>query len=558
MSIELTDNLYIEFENRGFHYSKDLLFNYYLSLISKPFVILSGISGSGKSKIAELFADIVNKSSNKNYELIPVKPNWRDGKGLFGYHNMIDDSYYVTPLISLFLRALNDPNNPYFLILDEMNLARPEHYFADYLSLIESRKLVKSNLPTNMDDFARIVHYDKTISLSDAIVLAAIDINKPNERLKIEEYRNNRFSELWKTQFANGNNWTAQFRSELNQGDGRFAHRVFEGGEGAYKLKDLSAMSSQDAARVKTLREFYNSLKGFVVEQDNMVLHNENVCIGANGHRCQCETCPYRNSEKYKCPKTYDEKTETYLVPPEMPIPLNVFTVGTVNVDETTFMFSPKVMDRSNIIEFNEVDFGGAYSLSESQIEILNSSNSLISNDQYYFDTGIVFPDIRISLPDSNVVNEFNSKAPHEFNLLLEVFTVLKKKNMHFGYRVMNEISMYMCNAMKYNTTYPDCTKVAMDRQIMQKVLPKLYGSYDSIWVPLVALLGKLINPDNNWEFDNSDDLINELTSINPDINQLDINGSTAQMISNYPNSVMKIVNMLHDLNTTGFATYLK
>ena len=131
-------------------------------------------------------------------------------------------------------------------------------------------------------------------------------------------------------------------------------------------------------------------------------------------------------------------------------------------------------------------------------------------------------------------------------------------KNMHFGYRVMNEISMYMCNAMKYNTTYPDCTKVAMDRQIMQKVLPKLYGSYDSIWVPLVALLGKLINPDNNWEFDNSDDLINELTSINPDINQLDINGSTAQMISNYPNSVMKIVNMLHDLNTTGFATYLK
>ncbi len=559
MGIILADDLILEFEGRGFHYNKDLLYNYYLSLITKPFVILSGISGSGKSKIAELFAEITNKNAGKNYEMIPVKPNWRDGKGLFGYHNMIDDSYYITPLIRLFLRALADSENPYYLILDEMNIARPEHYFADYLSLIESRRTVESPLPTNVAELAKLVKYDSNFTLSEAIVLAAFDINKPNQSLKVEDYRNNRFSELWKNQFGAGaNNWTAQFRSELNQGNGRFAHRVFSGGNGVYVMKDMSSMQPQDAQHVTALKTYYDSLRNYEVVQDNIVLHNESVCIGANGTKCQCQTCPYRNDQKYKCDKLYNSATEEYLVPPEIPIPLNVFTVGTVNVDETTFMFSPKVMDRSNIIEFNEVDFDGAYSLSAAQKNVLQSSNSLIQNDQYFFDAGINFPDIKISIPDSGVTDNFNAKSPDEFTLLLEIFSALKRRNMHFGYRVMNEISQYMINALEYNTTYSDCAKVAMDKQIMQKILPKIYGSFDAIWNPLVAILGKLVDPSNDWAFDNADDLINEMQTIEPSINQLTVDGITAQKISNYPNSVMKITAMLNDLNTTGFATYLK
>ena len=557
MGIKTTDDLIVEFENRGFHYSKELLFNYYLSLISKPFVILSGISGSGKSKIAELFAEISNKNSEKNLEIIPVKPNWRDGKGLFGYHNMIDDSYYITPLIRLFLRALNDPDNPYYLILDEMNIARPEHYFADYLSLIESRRIVLSQLTDNIDDLARIVTYDSTFTLSDAIVLAAIDINKPNQKLKIVDYRNNKFSKLWKKQFANTENWTAQFRSELNQ-PGRFANRVFTGNDGAYVMKDISSLKPQDEQRVRKLKEYYDSLKTYEIVQDNIVLHNETVCIGANGARCQCKTCPYKTNQKYKCTKLYDSANEKYLVPPEIPIPLNVFTVGTVNVDETTFMFSPKVMDRSNIIEFNEVDLAGAYDLSETQKNILATSKSLVQNDQFYFDAGILFPDMKISIPGSDIVNEFSSKSPDCFDLLLEIFSILKKQNMHFGYRVMNEISLYMCNALKYDTSFADCDKVAMDKQLMQKILPKLYGSYDSIWSPLVAILGKLINPINNWSFDNADDMISALKEVEPSINQLLIDGDTASRISHYPNSVVKISSMLNDLNSTGFTTFLK
>ena len=173
MAVQNTNELTTAFSERGFYYSKDLIFNYFLSLISKPFAILTGISGSGKSKIAEVFAEIIADDNNKNYELVPVKPNWRDNKGLFGYHNVIDDSYYTTPLIRLFIRALNDPEHPYFLILDEMNIAKTEHYFADYLSIIESRR--GNRIPAD-DSAVTSFTYEGDTSLSEAIILAAFDL----------------------------------------------------------------------------------------------------------------------------------------------------------------------------------------------------------------------------------------------------------------------------------------------------------------------------------------------------------------------------------------------
>src|SRR5699024_8110984 len=219
MSIVKAKELVNSFQDKGFHYTKDLLFNYYISLITKPFIILTGISGSGKSKIAELFAEIVNDTTLKSYELIPVKPNWRDNKGLFGYHNLIDNSYYITPMIRLFLRALHKPTSPFFLILDEMNIAKTEHYFADYLSLIESRRVEKfmDDISTDELDLEEIFSYATDTSLSEAIILSALDINNLNEMLEIKDYRENRFSKLWQETIFGENNWTAQYRSELKQ-----------------------------------------------------------------------------------------------------------------------------------------------------------------------------------------------------------------------------------------------------------------------------------------------------------------------------------------------------
>ncbi len=357
------ENLFNNLEKKGFHYPKELLFNYLMALSTKPFVILTGISGSGKSKIAELIAEELSSNGIKNFELIPVKPNWKDSKGIFGYHNIIDNSYYITPAISLFLKALKNPTIPFFLILDEMNMAKTEQYFADYLSLIESRRYSLSEDSLFSFENGQIF-YKKKISLSDAIILSALDINKPTELLAIEDYRKNRFSVAWQNQIYGGENWTAQYRSELNQGDGRLAHRVFEGGDGHYKLKPIETITNtQDKERIELLRKVYIEQKDKKIEivQQNIKLHNCCKCINSSGKQCD-QTCTLSDSNKYMCPHLTDQGEE-FFVPSELPIPLNVFTIGTVNIDETTNMFSPKVLDRCNIIEFNDVDFSGLYSL---------------------------------------------------------------------------------------------------------------------------------------------------------------------------------------------------
>lgn len=550
------------FDEKGFYYPNELLFNFCMSLITKPFVILTGISGSGKSKIAELFAQFFNSLEVPNYTLIPVKPNWRDSKSLFGYHNTIDNSYYITPAVKLFIKALHFPSVPFFLILDEMNIARVEHYFADYLSLIESRRIENSDIANCDIPLQSIFSFQKGRSLSEAIILAAFDIGKIDEELEIAEYRNNRFSVLWNEQFFNGDpkNWTPQFRTELNQGDGRLAHRVFEGGSGKYRLKPLAEMSEVDRKKVQELKDEYLEISryGSCIVQDNMVLHNSTRCLGANGDNCDCVSCPYSNAEKYKCSKLYNEKTDSFLVPPEIPIPLNLFTIGTVNIDETTYMFSPKILDRSNVIEFNDVDFAGLYTLNAKQLQIINSQYGTIVDDNFFFENGSELPKFKISIPNKDNVNRISQCWPEQLEVLLSIFVVLKRYNIHFGYRVMNEISMYLCNVMEY-TSYSDAPVRALDNQILQKVLPKMHGAYDKIWNPLIEILGNLLINIKELKAENAEDLIEELSSMaNIEFDGLRLSGTDAASIFKYPKSALKILNMLYDLATTGFAAFIK
>jgi len=117
---------------------------FHVALRTRGFVILSGISGTGKTWLTELYASAVGAE----YHLEPVAPNWTTNEDLLGYHNPIDHSYHDTPF-SLFLRASakefaeatakqREPQK-YLLALDEMNLARVEYYFARFLSLMEVR-----------------------------------------------------------------------------------------------------------------------------------------------------------------------------------------------------------------------------------------------------------------------------------------------------------------------------------------------------------------------------------------------------------------------------------
>lgn len=133
---------------KGYTYDLDLIKNYYLSLKTKPFVLLSGISGTGKSKLVQLFAEAIGSTcENGRFMLIPVRPDWSDPSDLLGYKN-IDNKFLQGPLTTIITRAIDDPTNPYFVCLDEMNLARVEYYFSDVLSLMETRKKIGEKIVT--------------------------------------------------------------------------------------------------------------------------------------------------------------------------------------------------------------------------------------------------------------------------------------------------------------------------------------------------------------------------------------------------------------------------
>jgi len=126
---------------QGFTFPAYRLRSYYVALKTKPFAILSGVSGTGKTRMAELFAEAMTGHNAGQFRLLPVRPDWNDSAALLGYHNLLANRYVSTPFLEIARRAALPENRQrtFFVCLDEMNLARVEHYLADYLSALESR-----------------------------------------------------------------------------------------------------------------------------------------------------------------------------------------------------------------------------------------------------------------------------------------------------------------------------------------------------------------------------------------------------------------------------------
>lgn len=122
---------------------------YMAAIKTKPFLILGGFSGTGKSLMVKSLAfatcpcdGVLNTSETSpgNYLLVSVKPNWHDATDITGFRSSVNRNYYVTDFMRFLVKARLHPNVPFFVCLDEMNLAPVEEYFADFLSVIESRK----------------------------------------------------------------------------------------------------------------------------------------------------------------------------------------------------------------------------------------------------------------------------------------------------------------------------------------------------------------------------------------------------------------------------------
>ena len=345
-------NQYIN--GNGYIYSYEELSNFYLSLKTKPFVILAGISGIGKSKLVRLFAE----SINAKFKSIPVKPDWNDSTELLGYKN-IKDEFVKGELYKVIDEAKEHLDTPYFVCLDEMNLARVEYYLSEYLSVIESRKFETDKIVT----------------------------------------------------------------------DKLFSESYFEN-----------------------------------VEDNNIS------------------------------------------------IPENLYIIGTVNMDDTTFSFSRKVLDRANTIEFSEVDLETLDFLTD-EAETLVVDNSLLKTQ---------FLNIKDALEiDRTYVEEINEK-------IVEINNILKPYSKHFGYRVRNEIVFYMLENKLANLLDED---MAFDYQIMQKILPTIIGSD----VYIEEILIKLFKICTGFNLENKQNYIKEAESV--------IKNESEKC--RYPKSATKILQML-------------
>lgn len=123
---------------RGYYFSDETITNYHVCLKTRPFVILAGLSGTGKSKLSQLYAEAIGHTvQNDRYLRLAVRPSWNDDRFLLGYLNSITGEYITEPAIEFVIKAEKDRENLYFFCLDEMNLAHVEYYFSQFLSAME-------------------------------------------------------------------------------------------------------------------------------------------------------------------------------------------------------------------------------------------------------------------------------------------------------------------------------------------------------------------------------------------------------------------------------------
>lgn len=372
--------------------NKDVL-SYLSAIRTKPFLLLAGISGTGKSRIVKemAYASCPNegdlrkdKTSPGNYCLVEVKPNWNDSTELLGYETVLDGgNYHLTKFVKFLIKAMQHENVPFFVCLDEMNLAAVEQYFAEFLSILESRKDV-----------------DGTIK-SEPLIPAAI----------FEKYQQKLHKELFPT---------------------------------------------KDSSNTSTGVGCYTTDEGTAV-----YLHSTYAKLMEEGLR----------------------------------IPRNLIVVGTVNMDDTTYQFSRKVIDRAMTIEMNEVNLNDMFDIEKPDA---------LSYREDVVDKGWFFAPFAQS---NNVLQQMNND---ERELLTEKIkttigqtdadgtttpdsleAILGKTPFRIAYRVVNELILHFyalrCWENK-ETEFEELYNKALDNILMMKVLPRIEGNEALVKEPLAQL----------------------------------------------------------------------
>ena len=341
--------------------------SYLTALRTKPFMLLAGISGTGKSRIVRKLAqatvteelqkaegykgtDFANDRwtlhSPANFELIQVKPNWHNSMDVIGYLSNIPSPHYVfTPFIEFIVKAWQHPEVPFFLCLDEMNLAPVEEYFAEFLSAIESRS--------------------------------------------------------------------------------------FEGGE--YMSDPI----------IKPFNSFGENVAKMMVNTlfPNFTAADKNSFLG---------------------------KVVDHLETKGLTLPKNLIVIGTVNMDETTFSFSRKVLDRAMSVEMNEVNYDSL--LTDTTDDDLKA---IVKAFEENGDADLKALLVDRHIEAKEIIEELGEDAQFAINYLKRVNALLEGTPFKLGYRAANEALIYLQASHEFGQTD---RIAALDNFTLMKILSRIEG----------------------------------------------------------------------------------
>lgn len=362
-----TDNASIKSKSLSIKYLGNRVADYLTALRTKPFMLLAGISGTGKSRIVRKLAqatvteelqrangytggDFANDRwalhSPANFELIQVKPNWHNSMDVIGYLSNIPSPHYVfTPFIEFIVKAWQHPEVPFFLCLDEMNLAPVEEYFAEFLSAIESRS------------------FEGREYMTDPII-------KP-----FNSFGEDVAKTMVNTLFPN-----------------------FTAGD-------------TESAITKVIKHFRT--RGLT-------------------------------------------------------LPRNLIVIGTVNMDETTFSFSRKVLDRAMSVEMNEVNYD-SFLTDTTDDDLKAIVKAFEENDDA--DLNALLVDRHIEARE--IIDDLGDDARFTIDYLKRINALLEGTPFKLGYRAANEALIYLQASQKFGQT--DRIS-ALDNFTLMKVLSRVEG----------------------------------------------------------------------------------
>jgi Cdc6-like AAA superfamily ATPase len=434
---------------KGYFFDKQTIENFLLSLKVKPFIILTGNSGTGKTKLAQLFAQYTSKTNLKNNIVKTTVPVGKKSKPSKGWAlNREDSSQIVNP---------EDFEDIYNIKIDgiptqgKLNLVTRMFY-------IDKSNIVKHHLEKLAKE-----NENERIDLEIEI------INQENPQYKIVPV---------------GANWTEN------------RHIL-----GFYNL--ITEKYQSTPALDLILDSKKSNLPHFLILDEMNLSHVERYFADFLSALESGESIPL-----------YLEKDGSE-IPSDLKLPKNLLVIGTVNVDETTYMFSPKVLDRANTIEFS------TYSAQDYMNNDFNLEAP--SGDILYLENPL--EDLEIRSTDINDLRNifedvYSSNGTNIWNALseeLEYFqNVLKKAGFDFGFRVINEILRFMFVAWKYERTPPEWKNWEryFDAQIKQKMLPKLHGSERVLGEAINELSKLCLNSSDNIRFSTSYQKLKEMEKV--------------------------------------------